>query len=344
MKDKLLNCVDFEDNEYLQRYLEIISKQASEDDYFERHHIIPRCYYRLHDLEVDNSSENLVALSMKNHMLAHYYLMNCVNKHSQIYRKLVFACNRVFNNSHMNLISEEDAIKFADIMCTEIKRNLSIVMKGNTNALGYKFTEEQRLVSSESKRGRLLSGLTKDKISKAHLDLRWMHKGDRYRLIPPSAADSYLQEGWSFGGRKLSDEHKHKISLANTGSKRSLESRKKMSDKALGRQAWNKGIKMSDETKLKVSESKLAENRRWYTDGQTELYLSAGEGIPEGFRLGRKPVSEDTKLKLAAYMRGKPAGNKGKICITDGQRNRYISLEDLNHWKQLGWKTKKVVK
>ena len=343
MKNKLLKCIDFEDNEYLEKYLEIISNPGLEDGYTEKHHIIPRCYYRLHNLTINNSPENLVTLTMKNHMLAHYYLMNCVNKHSQLYQKLVFACNRTFNNNHMNLISEDDAIMFANILSTEIKRNLSALMIGNTNALGYKFTDEQRLISSQSKKGRVITDLTKDKISKAHLmrNLKWMHKSDTYCLIPSNEIDKYLQDGWLLGGRKLSDEHKRKISLANKGSKRSLEARKKMSEKALGREAWNKGIPMSDKSKLKVSQSKSLENKKWYTNGETELYLSEDENIPEGFVLGRKQFSEDTKAKLSAYMKGKPARNKGKICITNGEKNKYIFLEDFNCWQELGWQIKK---
>ena len=45
-------------------------------------------------------------------------------------------------------------------------------------------------------------------------------------------------------GSKLSEDHKRKIGLAQTGNKHSEEAKKKMSEKARGREPWNKGKKL----------------------------------------------------------------------------------------------------
>ena len=56
-------------------------------------------------------------------------------------------------------------------------------------------------------------------------------------------------------GRKLSKEHKHKISLAHKGKVILEETKKKISEtkKKNSKPAWNKGIPTSNEVKEKLS-------------------------------------------------------------------------------------------
>jgi len=78
LKEKLLSLGCFEDNEYLDFYLQIVNEELLTPSGEENHHIIPRCYYRYNNLEVDNSDENLVKLSHFKHCLCHYYLCLCL--------------------------------------------------------------------------------------------------------------------------------------------------------------------------------------------------------------------------------------------------------------------------
>lgn len=67
--------------EYFKAYIELILKNlTTKKEKFKtnRHHIIPRCYFKIKQLPVDNSSENIVNLQYADHLLAHYYLGNCI--------------------------------------------------------------------------------------------------------------------------------------------------------------------------------------------------------------------------------------------------------------------------
>ncbi len=88
LKNFLLNLnieneIIFVDNEYLDRYCKLIeSNRNTKREYYrtQLHHIIPKCYYKHYNLDIDNSSKNLVNLLYKDHALAHYYLWKCTFK------------------------------------------------------------------------------------------------------------------------------------------------------------------------------------------------------------------------------------------------------------------------
>ena len=47
------------------------------EKYTEKHHIIPRFIYRDKNIDIDNSDDNIINLSIKNHILIHYYAAKC---------------------------------------------------------------------------------------------------------------------------------------------------------------------------------------------------------------------------------------------------------------------------
>ena len=80
LKEKLLDIGLCIDNKYLYKNVELIeSNRDTKRQKFktEKHHIIPRKWFMLKHIEVDNSSDNVVNLLYKNHVLAHYYLYKC---------------------------------------------------------------------------------------------------------------------------------------------------------------------------------------------------------------------------------------------------------------------------
>lgn len=82
MKQKILNTKAFIDNEFLDKYIELIKKNNSRNQEkfkTERHHILPKCYFKYNNLLVDESIENIVNLLYVDHVLAHYYLSKCSN-------------------------------------------------------------------------------------------------------------------------------------------------------------------------------------------------------------------------------------------------------------------------
>ena len=77
IKQKLLDLGVFKDNEYLDRYNDLIvkNKQTEKEKYItECHHIIPKVYYKYTKHRPDDSDENLVHLKYCDHVLAHCLL------------------------------------------------------------------------------------------------------------------------------------------------------------------------------------------------------------------------------------------------------------------------------
>jgi hypothetical protein len=80
LKDLFLKLGGFVDNEYLDKYINLIlmnlntKKQVHQT---QAHHIIPRAYYKYNRLKINNLDNNLINLLYKDHILAHYYLALC---------------------------------------------------------------------------------------------------------------------------------------------------------------------------------------------------------------------------------------------------------------------------
>lgn len=75
-KQELLNTGYFIDNNFLDDYLQLVSKETDKSSYH-IHHILPRQYYKKFNLPIDNSNNNLCKLSIYEHCYAHWLLYNC---------------------------------------------------------------------------------------------------------------------------------------------------------------------------------------------------------------------------------------------------------------------------
>lgn len=89
-KQELLKTNYFIDNEYLDQYLELV-KINSDAKYLERHHILPKAYYRLKNLKVDNTKNNIIKLSFANHCKAHWLLYFCTKDELKYANQTAFA-------------------------------------------------------------------------------------------------------------------------------------------------------------------------------------------------------------------------------------------------------------
>lgn len=81
LKNILLNLNIFKNNKYLDLYIQKIEENSNVEyvkGQMEKHHIIPRAYFKINGLKIDNSKNNLVYLSHFDHCLVHYYLCLCL--------------------------------------------------------------------------------------------------------------------------------------------------------------------------------------------------------------------------------------------------------------------------
>lgn len=91
--DKLMHLDAFVINEFFNLYCELIESNISTQSQrgvAQRHHIVPKYYFKRANLPVDNSSENIVNLEYKDHILAHYYLSLCSKYSEELYANLIF--------------------------------------------------------------------------------------------------------------------------------------------------------------------------------------------------------------------------------------------------------------
>lgn len=96
----------FIDNEFLLKYCQLIERNRRTPirHNTNKHHIVPKSWYKLNSCKVNNESSNLVNLVYRDHVLAHYYLCLCT----------------------------EDPLKYANelaLICLESRKNLSSVDK-----------------------------------------------------------------------------------------------------------------------------------------------------------------------------------------------------------------------
>lgn len=213
----------FIQNKYYAWYYSIISNARSEirnkkDGYYERHHVVPK------SLGGDESADNKILLTAKEHFIAHYLLTKMTSGEDR--------CKMLFAMKRMSVSNQHHKRKLTSAQYAICKRSHSEAMtlryKGKPSVL----SPEAISRGADKKRGR--------KLSPEHIE--------KIRL--------------SSLGRTHSDESKTKIASSNTGKPKSVEHRQKLSEAARQRAARGdnsmKGKKHSAEAKAKISASMRA--------------------------------------------------------------------------------------
>ena len=192
----------------------------------QEHHIIPRCWYKVNNLKVDNSKDNLVLLTYEQHLKVHLLASYCIKT----------GLMRWYMKSAYNILLRkgEPRLKTGPLS-EEHRRKIGEALKGR------KLNEEHIKKMSESQKGRKFSEEHKRKLSESL-------KGN--------------PKGWK--GKHLTEEIKRKISEANKGRKpwtygkhHSEETKRKIAESKKGNDYWKyrKTNELSEETKRKISET-----------------------------------------------------------------------------------------
>ena len=188
------------------------------------------------------------------------------------------------NIKHIVLIenlSEEVACECEKYLIAKYQTNNSeygynISYGGDLTQLGLKRTPEQIKHISDGHKGKSMSELQRRSLQKHYDTLR---------------------------GKPRTEEVKRKISIANTGKKRSAECIENMRLRMLGHGGYLKGIAMSEETKEKLRQANLGKK---LTD-ETRAKISANNS----HYWAGKHRSEETKRKISNSLKGKPSKLKG---------------------------------
>lgn len=222
LKQELIKTNCFDDNNYLDLYCSLIyeNRNRKKEKYkTQKHHIIPKCYYKLNNLDINNDDNNLVNLYFKDHILAHYYLCLCVNKNEKL---LKFH----FENGFLHLVKSRE--KLIDIKIDELIYELDNYQflyedfrKINSKLhIGIKLSEETKEKLRKIKRGELHiwnKGLTvkTDERMKRLIENRHYSKETLLKLSN-SLKEYYKNHENNFKNKKHSEESKLKMKLVQS--------------------------------------------------------------------------------------------------------------------------------
>ena len=167
-----------------------------------KHHIIPRCWYKMNNLPIDNSNDNLVLLSIEDHQKVHRLSVLCV-KDERMKSKMGFAVHTLHGSFSGMHHTEETKTKMSESqkghsVSEETKTKMSKAHKGRT------VSEETKRKLSEANKGKSLSEDTKTKMSESH-------KGHSV------SEETKLKQSAALKGKHCSEETKRKLSEALKG-------------------------------------------------------------------------------------------------------------------------------
>lgn len=217
LKEDLLELGILEDNEFLDKYYNLVVKNFStkkEKGKTDRHHIIPKSYFKHNNLDVDNSVNNIINVYRSDHILLHYFLCLCSK---DCYFK--YANYQAFIRMTSRTDIPSDYIEFAKNLseyqriyeeCNFLKSEL---YKGKPHPLS-----EEALKSKKEK----IKQLRKEKSNKNKI---WVNNGIEQKMIQKCDFENYQQLGYKCGRLQFL-------------SKESIE---KIKQNTKGKKAWNKG-------------------------------------------------------------------------------------------------------
>lgn len=151
-------------NKYTKWYIRLISNCKTIDGYTERHHIVPKSFNTLIDIENINDSENLVNLTAREHFIAHRLLTKMFS--GKFKQKMSYAIHRLAYSNNGQKDETYVSSRHYELIRKQHSQNLS----GSGNPMFGKFhTPDTKEKLSEMAKLRKVSNETKRKMSESHL-------------------------------------------------------------------------------------------------------------------------------------------------------------------------------
>lgn len=147
-----------------------------------KHHIIPKCWFKLHNLSVDNSKDNLVLLTYEDHIKVHKLAYLCAitnvfkGKMAYAYHRLTqgevvdnaaFIGERNANYGKHHKHSEDTKKLISQKIRNHIETHPEYIEGCRVRSTGRKFSEESKLKKSNSLKGRVFTEEHRKKLSEA---------------------------------------------------------------------------------------------------------------------------------------------------------------------------------
>lgn len=323
LKEKLLNTELFIDNEYLDKYVELIENNKETEKQkckTQRHHIIPRVMCKINNYEFVDDDSNLVNLLYKDHILAHYYLCLCV-KDEQLKYKMFISMNYMIGN----------AKTYGNIELNDFKCSLD----------GYQtLYEEMKVIQgsimSQQMLGHKTSDETKSKISNSNSGRVYINKDGVVRSVELCDLELFESNGWNKGNPNCQKRNTRKGSVVLNKDNVEIYIEKEFVDEYISN-GWSVGRSESHKESTKKSTQKYYDSLT--KEQKIEKYASYGmlgkkcsnehrEKISKANK-GRK-ISEEQKLKNSLNKRG-------TIHMTNGVVDVMIKPEFESEYLQKGF-------
>lgn len=140
----------FEYNQHFVAMMNIInSSRLNPPKEGHKHHIIPKCWYKMNNLPIDNSEDNLVLLTEEDHQKVHRLCVLCV-KDKDMKSKMGFAVHRLHGSMTGLHHSEETRRKMSESRKGKSPKNLDDIQKAHIGSHHSELTK-QRI--SEGRKG-----------------------------------------------------------------------------------------------------------------------------------------------------------------------------------------------
>jgi hypothetical protein len=199
-------CMVFNDSKYTRWYNQLIDQAKvrilSRDVYTEKHHIVPQ------SLGGDNSIDNLVSLTAREHFVCHWLLTKMVGGEAQ--KKMAYACKRMMHSKN----ASQHRYKISSRIYENLKTKLNFTLKNR------KFTTEwkEKLKRSARYRADTENTAAKEIRRKTMIAANQSRKGEKRLAI--SGANNHMYgvrltgESNHFFGKKHTEETLTKLKVA----------------------------------------------------------------------------------------------------------------------------------
>lgn len=228
------------------------------EGYFEKHHILPRC------LNGDDSKENLVLLTAREHYIAHILLWKIYPKDPNLFHAAWMMSNRSLQNRSSKIYS---------MLREEHARILS--HRSEFNSPNFK-----DLTGLVSERLTVIGFAGWTAQAKGKSTSTWTCECECGEIVVLKAKDLNGKGAYKSCGCFKIDQQKEKIGEKNPffGKEHSAESKAIMREKKLGKSPANKGKPMSEEAKAKMIATKKANPTVW-TEERRKSQSEKSKGI-----------------------------------------------------------------